>query len=197
MEELERAEPRPEVPAMIAVLAATLGSDKPSYLSAPITTGYRFAHWLTGVGAHYNCDDPVWVAERRTQVVLPNIHDAQRFARHLRMEGRIVIDPTELEDQPGWTQLDYRTLWARVIRRFAGEIICFDGWQFSSGCSYEFLIAIKRGIPVKDDKLEPISNERGQTLIAKGIRTLRRLGANTDFLEQVNALLIEKVLDPA
>jgi hypothetical protein len=194
LEELERAEPRPEVPAMIAVLAATLGSDKPSYLSAPITTGYRFAQWLAGAGAHYDCGDPVWVAERRTHVVLPNIDDAQRFARHLRAGGRVVIDPTELEDQPGWTQLDYRTLWARVVRRFAGEIICFDGWQFSSGCSYEFLVAVKAGMPVKDDKLELISYERGQALIAEAIRTLRRLGANTDFLEQVNVLLSQKVL---
>jgi hypothetical protein len=182
---------------MVAVLAAAIGPAKPAYLSAPITTGYRFANWLAGPGARYDCNDPVWISERRTHVVLPNIRDAQRFANRLRAGGHQIIDPTALEDQPGWVQVDYRTLWAHVIRRYASEVVCFDGWQFSSGCGYEFVVAARAGIPVRDEHLESVSVDRGHALITEAIGTLRCLKASTAFLERVNALLCEKVFHPA
>jgi hypothetical protein len=71
--------------------------------------------------------------------------------------ARVVIDPSALDDVPGWTQADYRAFWGEVIERYAAEVIFRDGWSSSRGCAYEFLVAARAGIPTLDAVRRPLS----------------------------------------
>jgi hypothetical protein len=72
-----------------------------------------------------------------------------------------------------------------VIERFANMVIFLDGWQFSSGCTYEFLRAAQTGLSTVADDGSPLTPDEGRDLIEKAIAEIRTVGASTLFLEGV------------
>jgi hypothetical protein len=156
------------------------------YVSAPITTGRRYAEWMStpalrpeGTGADV---DLGFVRE----VVQPNRARARRAVDELRRAGRgIVIDPAALNDVPGWGQDDYRCLWAEVISRFASRVVFVDGWEFSSGCAYEFLVSMRLRIPVESECGERLGWGQGSDLLHAAIIALQQGALDVAFLRWV------------
>ena len=156
------------------------------YLSAPLTTGPRLVSWHRDL--HSRASDPAaqHESEFRRAVFTPNQAAASDFARALRLRlGRPVIDPTSLPDQEGWTQVDYRVFWERVIERVVGRVVYMDGWATSDGCSYEFYVAIRSGCETLRASLEPLTLQAGIEAIAEGIRERTAHGQDAGFAVQV------------
>ena len=159
------------------------------YLSAPITSGKRLlAQRRDRLRNSDLADRPK--SEFFKQVISENRHHAVATAKRLRDAfPSVVIDPTVLEDIPGWTQCDYRDFWGRVIERYARKVVLADDWQYSSGCSYEFLVASRNGIATLDERFQPLSRTAGLLLITEAINDIRAADSSTDFLEGVREQL--------
>lgn len=170
---------------LVEVFASVAEGREAVYVSSPFTTGRRHAEWRRSCEA--SDEDDVHLTERLTRRVLDrNRADARQFVRHLRQRlGRIVIDPLALPDIPEWAQDDYRTFWSRVIERYASSVVFRAGWEYSSGCSFEFLTAAQSGSKLLDEALKPLSVEEGRRLLQLAIQDNRSFGDPTWFLESV------------
>jgi hypothetical protein len=130
-------------------------------------------------------------AERfREKVVEPNRQAAGRYVRELReTTKRAVVDPTAVGDLPGWAQGDYHVFWGEVIERYAETVVFRNGWQYSSGCAYEFFVAHKSGAAVVDQSLAPLTPEEGLALLEEAADDCERRGVSAEFLRGVVAAL--------
>lgn len=170
--------------ALVGVLASAVGGREADYVSTPITTGQRFLAWYHAEGHALERGSDAYKRAHEAQVIRPNGLDAQEFVARLRRERRLVIEPTSL-CLPHWTQNDYRHLWGKVIERYARRVVLLDGWQFSSGCSFEFYVAARSGIDASSQDGQFISREQGCSLIAAAIVEMEAIQFDTAFLKQV------------
>lgn len=155
-----------------------------TYVSSPLTTGPRAFEWH-----RRNCA-PVDATSFHDDVIEPNRSDAANFVRVLReREGHVIIDPTALPDVPGWTQPDYRYFWGRVIEEFCIEVVFRDGWQFSSGCAYELLVAWRSDCRLLREDGRALEIADALTLLDDAIGEIERHGVATEFLASVRAAL--------
>ena len=126
------------------------------YLSTPITTGEAFVTWRHTHGAHISLDNPSYESLHYEHVIAANITRVAPLVAELRKRysDRLVIEPTPLEAD-GWTQRQYRDFWCALIEQYVAVVVLADGWQFSTGCVFEFATAIKSG---KDAQSIPPAN---------------------------------------
>jgi len=175
-----------EIEMLLKTLASVIDGRTAVYLSAPITSGKRFADWQAQQNEAFNMAQSTSQDEHRREVIKANRTHAQSLARELRrVWSRVLIDPTAVADLPGWTQDDYRHLWARVIERYADTVVFIDGWQYSNGCAYEFLIAQRSGAKTLSEDQHPLTLEAGEQLIRAAINELRTQALSPIFLQQV------------
>lgn len=162
--------PRPAqveaISLLVEAFSTVVEGDAAVYVSSPLTTGPRAFEWHR----QHAPETPTFVSE----VIEPNRRDAAAFVRTVRAKtSNPVIDPTAMKDLEGWEQSDYRYFWGRVIQDYCYEVIFREGWQYSSGCSYEFLVAVKKGIPMFTERLQPL-------VVAEGIELLGRAAVETE-----------------
>jgi hypothetical protein len=168
--------PQPTHPGAVALVieayASVVGDRSAVYVSSPLTTGERSRRW--------HDRDPkarAAVAEAdsesfKTDVLVPNRRDAAKFVASLRAnENRVVIDPGALGDIAGWTQSDYRFLWARVIERYCSRVVFREGWQHSDGCAWELLSAYLAGCSLLNEDLKPLQIGEAETLLERATST--------------------------
>ena len=162
------------------------------YVSAPITTGLRFAEWRSGL-VQDDVRHSSLKAQHRERVVIPNIAAAREVVRRVRrtFSETVVIDPTALPDLPGWGQSEYRELWRHVVERFAKIVVFVDGWQFSEGCCYEYWVAHSSGATTLDSKSAPLPPGQALELIRAAIESQRVAGIETTFLADIRDKLSE------
>lgn len=182
-----------EVESLVEVFASVVEGRSALYASSPLTTGQRAFDWhrrsgsLSGIALTKRDADAF-----RREVLEPNRVQAARFAQDLRQRtGRLVIDPTAVEDLPAWTQADYHVLWGRVIERYADVVVFRDGWQHSSGCAYEFFAACTSGSQLFREDLTPLAREEGRVLLADAVDENRARGISGEFLQRVLKALSE------
>ena len=174
-----------EIQQLTEMLVSTVEGRTAIYLSAPITSGQRFSDWYAQRGKRLDPSQPLYQDEYSRTVIDPNRRQAQTLARRLRRQfPQTLIDPTAVGDMSGWTQDDYRHLWACVIERYVSTIIFIDGWQYSNGCAYEFLIACKGGIIMLTEDQSPLQPVEGRQLIRTATRELHRQALSVTFLER-------------
>jgi len=177
-----------EIEALLNILGSVIVDNSAVYVSVPITSGRRLADWLNNV--EFDLSHPQSHAEFKREVLEPNCEHAQNIISSLRKQFTdVVIDPTALKDIEGWIQDDYRYLWGRVIEQYANTVVFIDGWQYSNGCSYEFLVAHRcvdgKRRRVLNEQLEPLTIEMGISLIESAIAELGPTDIPTEFLELV------------
>lgn len=172
------------------ILASVVVGRSAVYVSAPITSGKRLARWVGSRNVEFDPSHPDNYADFQREVLEPNCEHAQNIVSNLRKKfPNVLIDPTALKDIDGWTQDDYRYLWAKVIEQYATTVVFIDGWQHSNGCSYEFLISYQSANDhcplVLDETLKPLTLEHGLTLIRAASNELKEAGLPTEFLERI------------
>lgn len=174
-----------EIEALVELLRGVFPKRVALYVSAPITSGERFVDWYS------RRRNPVDLAqqyerEHLDEVVALNRHEASALVRRVReTRSEPVIDPTTVGDIEGWTQGDYRRAWARIIEEFAHAVVFANGWEFSSGCSYEFLVATKAGVERLDELFQPIKLETGVSLLRRAVSAISSRGLSAEFLRGI------------
>jgi hypothetical protein len=122
----------------------------------------------------------------RSEVIERNRREAADFVRALREKsGAVTIDPAALPDVPGWEQADYRYFWGRVIERYASRVLFRDGWQYSVGCAYEFLVAHRAGLEVRDEHGNELPRDLGRRMIEAAASDAASQESAAAFLHRV------------
>jgi hypothetical protein len=174
-----------EIEAIVEFLRGVFSSRMAVYVSAPITSGRRFFEWYSTRNKRPALPKE-YESDHLAQVVAPNRSAAIALVKHVReIRGNSVIDPTSVHHIEGWTQGDFRTAWARVIEEFAKTVVFANGWEFSNGCSYEFLVAVKSGIETVDEELRPLSATAGLSMIRRAATELLTRGLPSEFLRGI------------
>lgn|SRR5262249_17946035 len=178
---------RPEdIETCLNIFRTVVRDHEAVYVSAPLTTGLRYAAWRVGHRLAVNDkDSQVTRDDFITKVVEPNRREIKRLVANLRQRHQVVIDPTELVDMWGWTQSDYRVLWGRVIERYVAEVVFSSGWQYSSGCAYEYLVSLQSRVRPVDTAGRVIEPRAAWQLIAHAVSELEGQGAPSEFLRDV------------
>ncbi|HXX21705.1 MAG TPA: hypothetical protein VEO19_00990 [Terriglobia bacterium] len=174
-----------EIDAFIGLLRGVFPGREALYVSAPITSGRRLINWIS---RNTNATDALdqYQHEHSREVVAPNRDAASGLVMRARAtHSGPVVDPTVVSDIEGWTQGDYRTAWSRVIQEFVRTVVFADGWEFSNGCSYEFLIATKGGIQTLDELWQPITVEAGISLLRGAVSEISSRGLPAEFLRGI------------
>jgi hypothetical protein len=184
------------VEIILGILHCTMEGRDGVYVSAPITTGPRFVDWRRGPGAALAPTDDNYRIEHRAQVVLPNREHVRPLVRRVRAHfDAVVIDPTALEDVPGWVQDDYHSLWTEVVERCAHTVVFTNGWEYSSGCTREFLAAVRSGATLLHEDLTRLDPRDGAQLIEDAVKSIRDhvmpSAPLADVLHEVRLLLDE------
>jgi hypothetical protein len=166
----------------ITAIADEIGRRSAIYLSAPITTGREFLRWLR----QDRRDDPSRPDDSRRprgEVIEENrralVPLKERLARVF--PDSIVIDPTRL-DMPDWDQKDYHRFWVEVLRRLARSAVFADGWEYSTGCTIEYAMAVSLGLKIFDCNLEPIDTVAGLKMIRSASQEIEAAGLDTTLL---------------
>jgi hypothetical protein len=158
---------------MLRAMSSIIATKGAIYCSAPITSGRRHLQWLSKNGLSYdNVDDlpSEHALSHRDAVVRKNREHARAVVADLRERSTVpVIDPTAMGHIPGWSQANWLDFWQSVIAKFAIRVVFLDDWQFSAGCSAEFLFAHTRSIPAFDERGNALSLIDGARLIERAI----------------------------
>jgi hypothetical protein len=169
----------------VEAFASVAETRSTTYVSSPLTTGPRAFEW------HRQRDGHSPTTAFAEGVIEPNRREAAAFVRDLRSRvSEVVIDPTAMSDIPEWEQDDYRYFWGRVIETYCARVIFRGGWQYSSGCSYEFVVAAARGISTLTEDLEPLEASDAATLLGDAIEEILAHGASPAFLSGARDALL-------
>lgn len=178
-----------EVVKIAEVFAAVVEGRSALYVSSPLTTGQRFIDWR-GSASALDPRDVAYPEEFRRAVLEPNRESARAFVERLReAHTDVVIDPTALPDLVGWTQRDYRSLWGEVITRYVRLIVFRNGWEYSDGCTYEFFVAARQGIPMARENLSPMTEEEGVRLVREAVDRGMAIRVSAEFALAVLAAI--------
>jgi hypothetical protein len=176
-----------EIDAFLELLRGVLANRSAVYVSAPITSGRRFVEWYAR-RENSDVSSEEYQRDHVQSVIGPNRSAAVALVKKARdVTSGPVIDPTAVGNIEGWTQGDYRTAWARVIEKFANTVVFSTGWEFSNGCSYEFLVATKAGIKTLDDMWRPLDPRRALALLSTAIDELSSRNLPVEFLRGLAA----------
>jgi hypothetical protein len=169
------------IDTLVRSFAVVIDDGAGTYVSSPLTTGARAFEWH-----RRNVQAPASFA---ADVIEPNREEAARFVRWLRlqMSGKVIVDPTAMNDVPDWSQSDYRYFWGRVVEDYCDTLVLRDGWQFSSGCSYEFLIGWKKKVRLLREDLEVLTDQEAMGLLRDAIVETEAHGTSADFLKTIEA----------
>jgi len=173
------------VEAVAQVLASVIECKSATYVSVPITSGPRFLEWFRTRGVQLEANGREYAEELLQSVVRPNSEAVTNRVTELRKATKAVVINPAAFNRPDWTQDDYRYFWGYIIERFVDKVIFLEGWQYSSGCSYEFLKCVRSGIPAFAEDGTALHSELGCRLIESALAEMRAVGAPTLFLERI------------
>jgi hypothetical protein len=162
-----------------SVYASALADHCALYCSLPISSGRRYQQWImslpTGVGDVDHAAS-LYPTAHEKHVIRPNIDHAKKVVEKLRrLTTRPVIDPSAVPGIKGWLQSDWIAFWESVIGRFAVAVVLVEDWQFSFGCTREFLHALRNGIPAFAENGRLLTASRGAALIGQAVAEIERL----------------------
>jgi hypothetical protein len=154
------------------------------YISAPITTGTNFYEWYLKRGSLIE-DSNEYKNAHYNEVIKPNLDKILKFHKDLSHKFNIpIIEPASFE-MPGWDQHDYLSYWENVINHCVIKIIFLDGWCYSTGCTFEYYIGLKKGIELIDHNQIAIDPEWALVHIKQAIAEYSKVGINTDLQQKI------------
>lgn len=159
----------------LSALDCILNRRKAVYASSDLTTGQRLYRVLREQGLRNVASLRKLLGDEgyRARVTDENVAAANAFARRVseQLGDSLVIAPGPFE-APGWGQFEYLEFWATVLRTRVRAVFFNDGWQYSNGCSYEFVVAHETDLAMCDARGEPLDVAKGVELLTAAIRTL-------------------------
>ncbi|GAB3332751.1 hypothetical protein GCM10027299_39600 [Larkinella ripae] len=163
---------------VLSAISCVVPYHSATYVSVPITTGKRFLDWYENIGK--SLSGKQYNDQHYQEVMRDNIANAQEFIQKLRQNYTLVIEPTSL-NMAEWSQNDYHLFWQAVIDHYVREVYFLDGWEFSKGCTIEFMTGLRKGIPLYNQNRQEISAVDGLLLLSAAIDGYNAIGLDTSF----------------
>ena len=189
----QSAEPRArsyqdEVKVLLSMVDGFVLTDREAiYASSELTSGRHFYGLCRDYKVHTKEQliEVLGADGYRTKLLLPNEKHAVEFAREVRERKHdIVLTPNTLFVQD-WTQREYLGFWERVIRTKCQAIFFNDWWEFSNGCTFEYLVGHQEKMPLFSRDGNPIPVSLAKELILTAIERLERDGFAVPELRRV------------
>jgi hypothetical protein len=179
-----------EVEIALSAFDSILNGERAIYHSSELTTGKRLNALLRTHGVRERRELKAKLGEEafRRQVWDPNVAEANAFARelHHRLGGEIVLTPAPFVS-PDWTQPEFLAFWETVIRTRCKAVYFSEDWEYSSGCVFEFAVALDAGLPTFCAGGQELSREEGSSRIAAAISELEAEGLDVTPLKEALA----------
>lgn len=165
-----------------------LQRDSVAYVSTPITTGKRYYDWLEASSRQPSAD-PEFVQAHSTEVITVNSLSARALVAKARtVLDKVVVDPTGL-NAPGWAQEDFHAFWTRLITDYVGTVVFNEGWEYSTGCCWEFAAALRVDATLLDANLSPIAPNVALMQTKVAIQRLCQQGHKADGLAMARSAI--------
>jgi hypothetical protein len=185
-----------EAEMLLSLLDCVVLDREAVYASSEFTTGRRFYDLCR----QYNVRTAEELKHRlgseySNRLLATNKDEGIRFARNLRELGHtIVLTPNPFHADPlnlkrNWTQSEYLGFWNLVISRKCHAVYFNEGWQFSNGCTFEYLAGLKAGVQLFDHCGNPLELAAAIEMIATAIESLERERFSVPKLREVLAEL--------
>lgn len=162
--------------AYFSAIDCVLNGNKAIYCSSEITSGLRLYTAMRKHGAKSGPElrRTLGDAWYQKNILDANIKSANLFADSVRRgqaDGTLVITPAPLEI-PDWGQSEYLAFWEELIRTRVKAVRFNKDWEFSNGCTFEFVVASEAGVSTLDADGEPFGLGAGLAAIEAAIDDL-------------------------
>lgn len=175
------------------------------YVSMPLGSGARLYDWLEREKVQSVDDLPKEKqAGFKQRLMAANAAAGRQIAMRLSHEtGRCLLCPGSFQQMEDWGELAYKLLWETLFEDPGFSVMYMvNGWEYSSGCSYEFLHGmtlrygargkVAKHIDVLNEQQRRITLNRGAELLSQAVIDLEsrgfssgRLVASLDDLVQI------------
>ncbi|HBB95088.1 MAG TPA: hypothetical protein DC054_06830 [Blastocatellia bacterium] len=187
-----------EINMSMSAFDCMLPDDAGIYCSSDITTGKRFYYEVLKrheVRSEDELREKLGAEEFKkvqTDLIQANVARGVQFAEKLRERGKINVVTPGPYFAKGFDQQHYLYLWEWFIIKKIYEVRFNHDWEFSNGCTLEYAIAAKKGIPRLDHEGNlldlNVAIERVGTALeelkAEGFVT-RKLAHNLDLMKTI------------
>lgn len=175
-----------EVELAFSAIDCVLNGEKGIYASSELTTGRRVHSVLLEIGAYQSSElrRRLGNQEYTTRIWNPNVAAAMEFARRLHHSlggNQLVISPAPFM-APGWNQQEYLAFWEALLRSRVKAVYFNDGWEYSNGCTFEFMVAADEGLPTFDAAGMPLGLATAIVQVGAAVDVLQRDGLDSDVL---------------
>jgi len=156
------------------------------YCSSELTTGLRLytACLEHGVVDRHKLAEKFGKDWLRDNVFGPNEKAANAFAVSIQAQKQqTTISPACLF-VPEWGQHDYLSFWEKLIRTRILEVWFNRNWQYSNGCTFEYMAARAAGIPTLDAEGRSLPIDVAGPLVERAIAELGAKGVDTAKLKE-------------
>jgi len=170
-----------EIEMTMSAFDCVLPDDAGIYCSSDITTGKRFYYEVLKTNGVRSEDElkeklgPDDFKRVQTDLIQFNVARGLEFAEKLRERGLINVVTPGPYFAKGFDQQHYLYLWEwLIIKKIYEARFNFD-WEYSNGCTLEFAIASRKGIPRLDHEGNRIELE---SAIERVEATVAEISAN-------------------
>ena len=188
-----------EIKMSMSAFDCMLPDDAGIYCSSDITTGKRFYYEVLKTHGFRSEDElkeklgPDDFKRVQTDLIQFNVARGQEFAEKLRERGLINVVTPGPYFAKGFDQQHYLYLWEWfIIKKIYEARFNFD-WEYSNGCTLEFAIASRKGIPRLDHEGNRIELESAIGRVEAAIEDLSANGFAIPKLEH-NLGLMKAIL---
>lgn len=184
-----------EINMSMSAFDCMLPDDAGIYCSSDITTGKKFYYEFLqkhGVRSEDELQEKLGADEFKkvkTELINSNVARGEQFAEKLRERGLInVVTPCPYFAK-GFDQQHYLYLWEWFIIKKIYEIRFNYDWEFSNGCTLEYAVAARKGIPRLDHQGNQLDLANAIGRVEAAVNELEKEGLVVDKLKQNLSLL--------
>jgi hypothetical protein len=195
--EFDRRKVIDEIRMVMSAYDCVLPDDAGIYCSSDITTGKRYYYEVLkphDVNSEEELRRKVGAEEYKniqTALIQANVARGVAFAEKLRERGLInVVSPGPFFAR-GFDQQHYLYLWEWFIIKKIYQVWFNKDWQYSNGCTLEYAIAAKKGIPRLDYEGSPLGLKEAVARVAAAVKELQAAGFRVDKLKANLQLISE------
>jgi len=176
----------PQFATLFTAMECVLNGENAIYCSSELTSGIRAFNEMRKqrVKTSAELKDKLG-SEWFPKIFGPNIELANKFAESVRRaeDGKmLVITPAPLKVED-WGQPEYNGFWTELLHSKRIESVRFnEDWQYSNGCTTEFVEAQAAEVHTLDVMREIITPDAAIELIAAAIKKFADL--DTSLLQQ-------------
>jgi len=193
--EFERRKVIDEINMVMSAFDCMLPDDAGIYCSSDITTGKRFYYEVLKPHEVRSEEElreklgPEGFKELQSSLIQANVCRGVEFTEKLRERGLVnVVSPGPFFAR-GFDQQHYLYLWELFIIKKVYEARFNNDWEYSNGCTLEYVIAVKKGIPRLDHEGNNLSVNQAIERVSTAVTELKGHGFLVEKLERNLQLL--------